>query len=176
MDSSSLVEDGVTRPCNDPNWHLIVVARKKNAHRSNTPWRIIPPGKSEHWRRRRILSDKNTDLVVCTCDWCCLNPLQAEFFLGKTFPQGGYRIYPQGFQIVFEWGQVGQSSRHPTVVTLWTMWCAEGDFLTSGSHTGTCNRVVFQWVRLGIFKVEKMNQEGFSQKKTILVFRVSPNF
>jgi hypothetical protein len=42
------------------------------------------------------------------------------------------------------------------------------DFLTSGSHTGTCNIVVIQWVRLGIFKVEKMNQEGhFHQKKTI---------
>jgi hypothetical protein len=37
------------------------------------------------------------------------------------------------------------------------------DFLTSGSHTGTCNRVVIQWVRLGIVKVEK-------------IFKVGPHF
>jgi hypothetical protein len=40
------VEDGVTSEAN--NWHLTVVARKKTlieTWRSNTPWKIIPPGK-----------------------------------------------------------------------------------------------------------------------------------
>jgi hypothetical protein len=59
------------------------------------------------------------------------------------------------------------------MVTLWTMRCAflliyklearKHDFLTSGCPTGTYNKVVIQWVRLGIFKVEKMNQEGYFQ-------------
>jgi hypothetical protein len=103
----------------------------------------------------------------------------------------------RAFKLFLSKGGLGQSSRHPTVVTLWTMrrafrrrrgvWVSppekfdklearKHDFLTSGSHTGTCNRVVIQWVRLGIFKVEKMNQEGhFHQSALIFKGRTTRN-